>query len=203
MYGSWYKEHDRQIFLSFWMIFCPFSPLTTQKIKILEKWKIHGDFANLHMCTIHENHMIHDSWDMEHDRQNFLSSWVIFALLIPLAICKINILKKMKKKPWGYYHFTHVYHKLEENHAWFLRYGVWRTKFFVILDNFFSFYPTNNPKTPADIIILQMCNVNENQMMYGSSDMECKRQNFCHFGPFSALLPKNNLKNQNFEKMKK
>ena len=100
-------------FLSFWMIFCPFSPLTTQKIKILEKWKIHGDFANLHMCTIHENHMIHDSWDMEHDRQNFLSSWVIFALLIPLAICKINILKKMKKKPWGYYHFTHVYHKLE------------------------------------------------------------------------------------------
>ena len=26
---------------------------------------------------------------------------------------------------------------------------------------------------------------------------------FCHFGPFFALLPPNNLKNQNFEKMKK
>ena len=26
---------------------------------------------------------------------------------------------------------------------------------------------------------------------------------FCHSGPFFALLPANNLKNQNFEKMKK
>ena len=26
---------------------------------------------------------------------------------------------------------------------------------------------------------------------------------FCHFGPFFALLPPNNPKNQNFEKMKK
>ena len=26
---------------------------------------------------------------------------------------------------------------------------------------------------------------------------------FCHFGPFLALLPTNNPKNQNFEKMKK
>ena len=26
---------------------------------------------------------------------------------------------------------------------------------------------------------------------------------FCHFGPFFALLPLNNPKNQNFEKMKK
>ena len=25
---------------------------------------------------------------------------------------------------------------------------------------------------------------------------------FCHFGPFFALLPPNNPKNQNFEKMK-
>ena len=28
-----------RIFLSFWTIFCPFTPLTTQKIKILKKWK--------------------------------------------------------------------------------------------------------------------------------------------------------------------
>ena len=26
---------------------------------------------------------------------------------------------------------------------------------------------------------------------------------FCHFGPFFTLLPPNNLKNQNFAKMKK
>ena len=38
-YGSWDMEHNRQNFLSFWTIFCPFTHLTTQKIKILKKWK--------------------------------------------------------------------------------------------------------------------------------------------------------------------
>ena len=36
MYGSWVMEWNRQNFLSFWTIFCPFTPLTTQKIKILK-----------------------------------------------------------------------------------------------------------------------------------------------------------------------
>ena len=30
---------DRQIFLSFWAIFCPFTPLTTPKIRFWKKWK--------------------------------------------------------------------------------------------------------------------------------------------------------------------
>ena len=34
MYGSWDKEHDRQNFFSIWTILCPFTPLTTQKIKM-------------------------------------------------------------------------------------------------------------------------------------------------------------------------
>ena len=37
MYGIWDMEHDRYIFFSFWAIFCPFTPLTTQKVKILKK----------------------------------------------------------------------------------------------------------------------------------------------------------------------
>ena len=37
--GSWDMEHDRHNFLSFWTVFCPFSPLWTQKIKILKNWK--------------------------------------------------------------------------------------------------------------------------------------------------------------------
>ena len=36
-YGSWNIECDRQIL--FWTIFCPFTPLTTQNIKILKKLK--------------------------------------------------------------------------------------------------------------------------------------------------------------------
>ena len=39
VYGSWDMEHDRQNVLSFWTVFCTFTPLTTQKIKILKNWK--------------------------------------------------------------------------------------------------------------------------------------------------------------------
>ena len=41
MYGSWDTERDRQNFFSFWTIFWTFMPLplTTERIKILKKWK--------------------------------------------------------------------------------------------------------------------------------------------------------------------
>ena len=42
MYGSCDMDHDRQTFLSFWTIFCPFTPLTTPKIIIFKKWNIVG-----------------------------------------------------------------------------------------------------------------------------------------------------------------
>ena len=47
MYSSRDREWDRQNFLSFWAIFCPFSPLTTQKIKILKLKKTPGDIIIL------------------------------------------------------------------------------------------------------------------------------------------------------------
>ena len=63
-------------------------------------------------------------------------------------------------------------------------------------------------KVPVDIIILHMCAINENQIMYVSWDMERGRHNFFlildHFLPFyPPFLPTNNSENQNFEKMKK
>ena len=63
----------------------------------------------------------------------------------------------------------HVCHKWKSYDVWFLRYGAWRTEFFVILDHFLSFYPANNlenqkfvriKKTPGDIIILHKCTMN-------------------------------------------
>ena len=66
----------------------------------------------------------------------------------------------------------------------------WDTDFFVILDHFLAFYPpmdTENQnfekmkKTPDDIIILQMCTINDSHMMYGSWDTECNGQNFLSF----------------------
>ena len=61
--------------------------------------------------------------------------------------------------------------------AWFLRYRARQVEFFVILDYSLHFYPLNNPekqnfekmkKIPGDIIILHMCTINQNHMMYGS-----------------------------------
>ena len=46
------------------------------------------------------------------------------------------------KNTWRYYWFTTVYHKLQSYHVWFLRYGLPRTEFFVILHNFLPFYIT-------------------------------------------------------------
>ena len=68
---------------------------------------------------------------------------------------------------------------------------------FVILGHFSLFHSPADPekqnfeilkKTPGDIIILQMCTINEDHMMYGSCDMmEGDGQNLVildHFFPF-------------------
>ena len=55
-------------------------------------------------------------------------------------------------------------------------------------------------KTPTDIIILHMCTINYNHMMYGSWDKERDRQNFfVILDYFLHFYPPNNPKNQSFE----
>ena len=51
MYGSWDIERGGQIFSSFWAIFCPFTPLTTQNIKILKKIKKLLDILLFYTCV--------------------------------------------------------------------------------------------------------------------------------------------------------
>ena len=125
-------------YFSLWAIFCPFTPITAQKIKIKKKkWKKKtGDIIILHTCTINDNQM-YSSWDTKCGRQNFLSFWTVFCP--PLLI---------KKKTWRYYHFTQVSHKWQSNDAWFLRYWAWQTDLFVIMDHFCPFNPliTQNVK---------------------------------------------------------
>ena len=64
----------------------------------------------------------------------------LFALLPHYWLQKLKFGKNVKKNTWRYYHFTHVYHKSRSYVAWFLRYKVQRTEFFVIFD------PPNNSK---------------------------------------------------------
>ena len=75
-------------------------------------------------------------------------------------------------------------------------------KSFCNLDQFLNFYLPNDPenqdfkkieKTPGDIIILQMCTINDNHMMYGSCEMEFHKQSFLSFRtifcPFTFFYP--------------
>ena len=157
MYASWDMDCNRQIFLSFWDIFCSFTPshsphLTIKKIEKNKKKRKKSpiDIILLHVCTINEDYMMHGSWDKRCNRQEIFGRF--FALLpLPLTIQNMKILKKMEKA---------------------LRY----------------------------IIILHMCSKNDDHMIYGSWDMECYRHNFLSVWAIFSLSHLNDMDNQNFEK---
>ena len=58
-------------------------------------------------------------------------------------------------------------------------------------------------KTPGDIILLHMCTINQDHMMYGSWYIMCKGEFFVSLDYFLPFDPPNNPKNKNFEKNKK
>ena len=85
MHGSWDMECNWQNFLSFWTIFCPLTPLTTQKIKILKKMKkFPGDIIILHRCNVNDNYTMHGSWDMERVTDRIFCHFGLFFALLPL-----------------------------------------------------------------------------------------------------------------------
>ena len=79
-FGSWDTDWEGQNFLSFCAIFCLFTHQTTQKVKILKKWKKHQEMS---LCSKNHNHMMYASWDMECGRDSFLSFWAILDTCIP------------------------------------------------------------------------------------------------------------------------
>ena len=139
-HSSWDTEWETEFFVTFghfWPVYLP-NNLENQNFEKLKKES--GDVITLHICTIKDNHMMYVSWYMECNRHDFLPLWAILCCFTPLTTQKSKILKKMKIMP-------------------------------------------------GDIIILHKCTINDNHMMYGSCNMKCNRQNFCHFGPFFALSP--------------
>ena len=150
MYSLWDTEWDKQNLT----IFCPFSPLTTQKINISKKWKNSRRYYFTHL---------HYKWKSCNARflrygaqpTEFLSFWTIFLHFFPLLSppCqkkkqpqKLKFWKKkMKKMPEDIITLQRCI--INDNHdVWFLRYRVWWTEFSVIFDCFLHFYPPNNSK---------------------------------------------------------
>ena len=148
IYSSSNMEWHRQNILSFWTIFCPFTPLTTWKINILKKWK-----KQLEMSTFDTYvqkitiiwYMLPDIWSA---KDRIFSNFRPFFALLPLPSTSSQPRKskfwKNEKITWIYYHFTHVHHKWPSYNAWFLRYGAQKTELFVILNHFLQFYPSKN-----------------------------------------------------------
>ena len=132
VHGSWDVKHDGQNFLTFWTIFCPFNPKTTQKNQHFEKLKKNpGDIITLHKRTKNHYHKLYCSLGMARKGCNcYFSFWAIFCPFTSLTAQKIKISKKKKKEKnaWRYYLFTHVYQKLWLDDARFLRNGAWRTE---------------------------------------------------------------------------
>ena len=64
-----------------------------------------------------------------------------------------------------------------------------------------EFWKNEKKKIPGDIVLLHICTKSHNHRRYSSWDTELEF--FCHFGPFFPFDPPNNLKNQNFEEIKK
>ena len=99
MYGSWDMESDRQNFFLLLDHFLPFYPPNNPENQNFEKMKkVPGDIIISQKCTINDNHMMYDSWDMKCERQNFLSFLAIFCPFTPLTTQKLKIFKKWKKQ---------------------------------------------------------------------------------------------------------
>ena len=154
------------------------------------------------MCTTNCNHMMCET--------EFFVVLDHFLPFYPPNNLKIKILKKWKKSS-GDIIILYMHHKWQ-TYVWLLRYGAQQTEFFVILDRFLTFYPPKDPenqnfekaKKKPGYIILHLCTVNDNYMMYGFWDMECGRQNFSSFWTiFLPFYSTNNLKNKKLEKIEK
>ena len=82
MYSSWDMVRDRCSYFSFWAIFCPFTPVTAQKIKILEKWRNRLEISSFYIrvpkfmirsCTVPE---IYWATDGRTDGKSDIKRWV-------------------------------------------------------------------------------------------------------------------------------
>ena len=176
--------------------FCPFTLPKNPKNQNFENMKKMLEISSFYKSVPETTIMRYSSWDMElHRQDSFLSFRAIFCPFTPLTTWKIKTLRQWKKHLDMSSFYTYV---PKITIIWCMLPEIWSTtdKFFVILGHFLPFIGPKNQnlekmkKMPRYIIIiLLICTINGNHMMYVSLDMECSRCNFCHFGPFFAFLP--------------
>ena len=197
----------RHNFLSFWAIFCSFTPQTTWKTKIKKKcMEISSFYTCVPQMTIIWC-MFPEIWSVA---DIILYCFGLFFALLPLNSPKNQNLKKKKKwkKASG---GIIILHKCTKNYDHMLYcslvmmydgcncYFLFRAIFshFISLTSLKIKIWRKGKKTCGDIIILLLWTTNNNHMMYGSWDMEHSRI-FCYFGLFFPFYLSNSTKNQKF-----
>ena len=115
LYCSWDMVCDRcNCYILFWAIFCPFTPLTAQKIKISKKWKKLLKISSFYICVpkiIIRWCAVPEIWCMMD--VIIFHFGPFFCTFTPLQAKKIKIKKKIKKKrPWDII----ILHKCAKNH---------------------------------------------------------------------------------------
>ena len=75
----------------------PLPPDNSKNPNFEKMKKLLGDIIIFHMCTINDNDMMHGSWDMEHDGQNFLSFGLSFLPFYPTNNPKNQHFEKIKR----------------------------------------------------------------------------------------------------------
>ena len=100
---AWFSIYEvQQNFLSFCIIFSPFTPLATQKTKTLKNWKKDLEISSFYICLP----QMTVTWCMVPQIWSTIDRILANFLPYPNNNPEIEILKKWKKKPWRYHHFT-------------------------------------------------------------------------------------------------
>ena len=141
IYGSWDIKCKGQIFVILGH-FCPFTLLTAQKN--FEDIKKHA-WRYYHFTFVYHKwyHMMHGSWDINHNRQNFLSFQDIFyPFILTTWIFYPNNLENQNVEKIKKLLEVLSFLNMSKNHIWCMIPEIWSTtnKIFLILDHFLPFY---------------------------------------------------------------
>ena len=134
------KNHDN--FLSFCVIFCTFTQLSTRKTRILKKWKKLSRYIILHFTLVFDKWQSYDVWFLRYAVQQ--TSFCYFGPFLPFYpnnILENKIFEKIRKSPWDII-ISHMC-IINDNHV---MYGSWDMEHNSFFYHFRPLYPTNNQK---------------------------------------------------------
>ena len=142
MYGFWDIRHAKQSFLSFWVIFCPFTFLKPEKSKFWKNeksaWRYYHSTLTYHKWWSYDVRFLR----YEAQQTEFFVVLDYFLSFYPSKQPRKSKFWKNEKNAHRYYHFTHM--KI----VWCMFLEIWSTTdiTFPHFGPFFVLLPSNNPE---------------------------------------------------------